>query len=135
MKYEEFKSELDNLLKGTEIEDVMSDVFSCMDESDFYSMRIVDEKVNTWISEQEVIYYSRAIEYLQKNDPSLRNAFAAAEEYGFTLDRLDSEKLATILLQSNMYESWGEVYSDVEELISELNDGEEEEEDEEEDKE
>lgn len=134
MKYEQFKSELDNLLKGTEIEDVMSDVFSYMDESDFYSMRIVDGKVNTWISEQEVIYYSRAIEYLQNNDPSLCNAFAAAKEYGFALDNLDSEKLATILLQSNMQESWGEIYSDVEELISELNNGEEEE-DEEEDKE
>lgn len=131
MKIEEFKSELDNILKGTGIEDVIGDVFDYMDESDFSSMRIVDEKVNTWINELNICNCSWAINYLQKNDPSLCNSFAIAQEYGLTLDTLDSSMLATILLRSDYSESWRSVYNDVEELIYELNNDEDENEDEE----
>lgn len=54
------------------------------------------------ISEQEIIYYSNAIEYLKENDPSLRDSLALAAEYSFKLEELDSEKLATILMQENI---------------------------------
>ena len=54
------------------------------------------------INECEVVYYSAAIKYLSENDPSLYESLSLAEEYGFTLDKLNSETLATILLQSNL---------------------------------
>ena len=54
------------------------------------------------ISEQDVIYYSNAIKYLQENDPSLRDSLALVSEYGFKIEDLDSEKMATILMQENL---------------------------------
>ena len=52
--------------------------------------------------EQEIIYYSRAINYLAENDSSLVDSLALAHEFGFSLDKLNSETLATIHYQHNL---------------------------------
>lgn len=62
----------------------------------------INEYLMERINEQEIIYYSNAIDYLKDNDPSLTNSIALATEYDFELKNLDSEKLATILYQQNL---------------------------------
>lgn len=54
------------------------------------------------INEQEIIYYTTAIDYLKENDPSLMDSLELADEYGFKLEDLNSEKLATMLYQQNL---------------------------------
>ena len=61
-----------------------------------------EDQAVEFCQEQDIIYYSRAIEYLSENDASLVDSLALAHEYGFTLDKLDSETLATILYQHNL---------------------------------
>jgi len=45
----------------------------------------------------EIIYFNDAMDYLKKNDPSLQNSLIIAREYGYELDNLSSEKLASLL--------------------------------------
>tara|TARA_R110002020_G_scaffold283961_1_gene499590 strand:+ start:299 stop:679 length:381 start_codon:yes stop_codon:yes gene_type:complete len=45
---------------------------------------------------EEVIYYSNAIEYLKENDASLSESLEIAEEYGCTLENINSEVLASL---------------------------------------
>ena len=63
----------------------------------------------------EVIYYSKAIEYLKENDNSLTRSLEIADEQGFEVSKLNSEILATLLYQDKLYnELW-----DIEEEIME----------------
>ena len=45
----------------------------------------------------EVIYYSRAMEYLSENDASLNESLGIASEQGLSVDSLNSEVLASLL--------------------------------------
>jgi len=58
---------------------------------------------------QEIIYYSKAMNYLIENDPSLHNSMAIAIEYGSDLDNINSEYLATIHYQDSLINSIKEV--------------------------
>lgn len=44
----------------------------------------------------EIIYYVNAIEYLKNNDGSLKESLGLASEYGYSLENLSSEILASI---------------------------------------
>ena len=45
---------------------------------------------------EEIIYYSKAIKYLQENDSSLSESIELANEYGYTLENINSELLASL---------------------------------------
>ena len=44
----------------------------------------------------EVIYYSEAIKYLMENDPSLQESLEIANEFGYSVENLNSEILASL---------------------------------------
>lgn len=72
--------------------------------------------------EQEVIYYSNAIEYLQENDASLNKSLAIAAEMGFTLENLNSEVLASLLKTQNEREKFEELESEVQMFLNNVED-------------
>jgi hypothetical protein len=76
----------------------------------------------------EIIYYSTAIEYLQKNDPSLRESLGLAQEFGYEVKNLNSEILASLLASENTRIEFEELESEVSDLIAELLEQEESEE-------
>ena len=45
----------------------------------------------------EIIYYSRAMEYLMENDTSLQNSMELAADLGYTPENINSELLASLL--------------------------------------
>lgn len=45
----------------------------------------------------EIIYYSEAIDFLAKNDPSLKESLELADDLGYDVNNLDSEILASLL--------------------------------------
>lgn len=57
---------------------------------------------------EEVIYYHSAIEYLKENDPSLKNSLAIAAEMGYSVENLNSEVLASLLKTQNNQEEFQE---------------------------
>ena len=62
-----------------------------------------------WIQEEEIIYYQEAIEYLSENDPSLCLSIEYAIELGVTIEKINSELLATIHLQESLAQAIEEV--------------------------
>ena len=44
----------------------------------------------------EIIYYSKAMDYLRENDISLNESFEIASEYGYEVQNLNSETLASL---------------------------------------
>ena len=97
---------------NTEIE--FSDIYQ-----DDMTFNELEEAVQQWITEQEIIYYSKAIDYLQRNDPSLNEAVSIASEMGYKTESLNSELLATLLHQQNLQVEWTDICNEVEEIIEE----------------
>jgi intracellular sulfur oxidation DsrE/DsrF family protein len=70
--------------------------------------------------DSEIIYYSRAIEYLQENDPSLRNSLEIASEYGYEVSNLNSEILASLLASQNIREDFYKLEDEITEFFDEI---------------
>lgn len=75
---------------------------------------------NYEITDEEIIYYSNAMEYLGENDPSLQDSLEIASEYWYTLDGLNSETLASILKSRNNLEEFDEFLEELREKLEEL---------------
>lgn len=61
------------------------------------------------ITECEIIYYHKACKFLSENDCSLSESLQIAHGYGYTTDKLNSEILATLLLQSKLNKELNEL--------------------------
>lgn len=64
----------------------------------------IDWFTETYIHSAEIIYYHNALKFLADEDPSLMESLSLASEMGFTLDALNSETLASLLLQQKLSE-------------------------------
>ena len=88
-----------------------------LNNESFDSSEELREYLEDRIREQEIIYYANAMDYLKDNDNSLRASLEIACNYGYELKNLNSEVLASLLLQEDL----------IEELINFINEVEEEE--------
>jgi hypothetical protein len=75
------------------------------------------DKVNDAIMYEEIIYYSEAIKYLMREDDSLADSLDIAKEYGYTIEQLNSELLATLLYQQRLTEQWYEIEEQVKKMF------------------
>ena len=78
----------------------------------------IEEVVNSFISEEEVIYFTAGIEILQDLDPSLENSLWIAEQLGYDVEDLNSEVLATLALQEAMREGILSLFDELKEEAS-----------------
>ena len=62
----------------------------------------------------EIIYYQTAIEYLMKNDNSLRQSLELASDFGFNPKNLNSEILASLLASEIERENFNDLKSEIE---------------------
>ena len=69
----------------------------------------------------EIIYYSRAMEYLIENDTSLRRSLELASEMGYEPKNLSSEILASILASENSRSECEELETERTEFFDKLN--------------
>lgn len=76
---------------------------------DLNDLDAIQEYMQERISEQDIIYYSAAMRYLNENDNSLTESLGLAADFGFELKNLNSETLATILYQQNLSEQLSEI--------------------------
>ena len=68
----------------------------------------------------EIIYYSNAIDYLSENDPSLQESLNIAHELGFSVDSLNSELLASLLITENVKNDFYELENDINDFFEQL---------------
>ena len=111
-------AELNNRIELTDyFENLINfeDIDENTDFQDIYNM--VDEKGGFNV---ETIYYSEAIKYLSKNDPSLNESLEIAKEYGYTIDNLSSEILATIHFQNEIRCKFSELENEINEILTDF---------------
>ncbi len=68
---------------------------------DYDTHQIYEELQDNGFFYVDIIYYSKAMEYLKENDCSLNESLELASEMGFTLDSLNSEALASLHASRN----------------------------------
>jgi hypothetical protein len=107
---------LDEAFKGTSFESYEYAGFDDYDE--------LHESLQEQITQDEVIYYSVAMNYLMENDSSLQESMALAHDMGYTCDNINSELLATLLQQGNLMTELSDI--DFEDCFDEEDDEEEE---------
>lgn len=76
------------------------------DATDFYSdiedlgskdsSQIWEDLNDSQFFHVEIIYYAKAMEYLKEHDTSLSESIELATEYGYTLENINSELLASL---------------------------------------
>ncbi len=71
----------------------------------------------------DIIYYSKAIEFLKEHDPSLRDSMEIASGMGYKVDDINSELLASLLNYQNNMDTLSE---DLEDFAKDFNDLEDE---------
>ena len=79
------------------LDDDALDYLSCSDRLGHKdSSEIYEDLFESGFFDVEIIYYSKAIEYLKEHDASLNESLEIAAEMGFTLENLNSETLASL---------------------------------------
>jgi hypothetical protein len=68
----------------------------------------------------DVIYYSDAIEYLKQNDQSLCDSLEIAIEYGYTIENINSELLASLLKSQNVRNEFYDLRDEINTFFEEL---------------
>lgn len=115
MKNENLKKQLLEIANDCEeLNVVITDTINYTDAET--AQDFIDE-LEERISEQEIIYYSRAIVYLQENDTSLCESLRLANELGYTTEQLNSELLATLLYQENLRYELNKIKGDIEDAF------------------
>jgi uncharacterized protein YaaR (DUF327 family) len=103
--HEQIKTFLDSI----EIENVNLMDFVNIDEidTDNAAESIFDMVNDNGGFDVEIIYYSNAIEYLKRYDNCLTESIEIAIEYGYTLENINSELLASLLAsKKSMIDFW-----------------------------
>ena len=93
-----------------------SDIQEIEDENDLENyLNKINEDMD--ITSAEVIYYANAIKYLAENDQSLNESIDIAIQYGYDLNNINSELLASLLKSQN---NLNDYYLFIENCVSEF---------------
>ena len=68
----------------------------------------------------DIIYYGRAMDFLMKNDPSLKESLNIALEYGFEVRDLNSETLASLLASKLVRDEFYQLNDEINDFFAEL---------------
>ena len=101
--------ELKEIIKEEEKQYEFNDfIFNYIDEDDLKNLDkndlrdfLEDLNQDEGITRTEVIYFGNAIEYLKEYDDSLKESLEIASNYGYALENLNSEVLASLLKSQN----------------------------------
>jgi len=83
---------------------------------DFYEE--VKNTIACFINEQEVVYFEKGIQILEDLDSSLQNSLWIAEQLGYDIKDLNSELLATLVIQEELREQLLPLFDELEEEVS-----------------
>jgi len=114
---------IEDFLKGLNIDNLYVMDYVNIDDIDFSNAyqsiyEMIDDEGGFNV---DIIYYSNAIDYLAKNDPSLDESLELADEFGFELSKLNSEVLASLLASEKCRDDFSALETDIEEFFNELN--------------
>jgi len=120
---------IEDFLKGLNIDNLYVMDYVNIDDIDFSNAyqsiyEMIDDEGGFNV---DIIYYSNAIDYLAKNDPSLDESLELADEFGFELSKLNSEVLASLLASEKCRNDFSALQTDIDEFFYELSEDEDDE--------
>lgn len=83
--------------------------------NDINTLEDLQECLNERIQAIEIIYFSNAINILKEEDQSLTESLEQAHEFCYNLTDINSELLATLLIQKRCFEELSDFIQEVEE--------------------
>ena len=117
-KNELIKNTLQDLTLEYLGEDATEFLCSSDELDDYDTHQIYDELHDNGFFNVDIIYYYKAIEYLKENDCSLSESIEIATEYGYTLENINSETLASLhASRDREAKFWEDVAPKLNELI------------------
>jgi hypothetical protein len=118
---EEIKNKIEDFLNSLNTE---IDVLYCVDVEEIEIESAYDSIYQMIEDSQgfdiDIIYYSNAIDYLSKNDPSLQESCDIASGLGYSTESLNSELLASLLASQNVREEFCELESEIESFFEDI---------------
>lgn len=115
-KRQEIWTAFNELIKETL--DFQGSYYITPSDFDEWDIDNIMEKLQDAIMENyDIIYYSRAMEYLSDNDSSLTRGLCIASEYGYEIDKLNSEILASLVHREDMESDLRHIKNDIQELL------------------
>ena len=93
-------------LNDIDLENPFDSIYTAIDENNGFDI--------------EIIYYSNAMEYLTRNDNSLRESIEIALDYGYELKNINSELLASLLASQNSRYEFNQYENEINELFNTL---------------
>ena len=106
-----FNDYLDDICVSDYLDD--DEIQDINDAEDLYTELINSDAFNI-----EIIYYSRAMDYLSENDFSLSESIDIAVELGYSLEDINSELLATLHASEKVKEDFWLIKNDIDEILS-----------------
>ena len=92
--------------------------------SDFETLESFDDLMeqveNSDILNVDIIYYSRAMDYLRENDNSLNESMQIASEFGYAVENINSELLASLLASQRAREEFYSLEDEVNEFFESI---------------
>lgn len=86
----------------------IEDLIHKFNDENYDSNDLYEDLQQEYAFDKEIVYYGNAIKYLFKNDPSLTESLGIAHEFGYEVDKLNSEILASLLASRKADESYWE---------------------------
>ena len=99
--------DIENLGNAESIEEIIWEIENCNTDNE--------------ITNEEVIYYATAIKYLQESDQSLAESLEIAMEFWYTIDKINSELLASLHKTRQNEEDFAEFLTNVKEALEQTN--------------
>ena len=102
--------------------DLEFDIMDHLTEDDLDEMETFDELMDLLRDDGafhiEIIYYNKAIKYLQEYDPSLTESLNIANDCGYKTCDLNSEMLASLLASQKAEEEFYDYEAQIHELLT-----------------
>jgi hypothetical protein len=112
------KIKIENFLKNLKSEIYILDYVD-VEEIDIYKpyYSIHDMIIENGGFNIEIIYYSEAINYLKENDFSLKLSLEIAKDFGYNIEDLNSELLASLLASENATTKFQDLQKEIEDFF------------------
>ena len=98
----------------------VNDYIKFDDDFDFDIQNFFDQLEENNFFQVDIIYYSHAIEYLKFNDSSLLDSINIALDFGFELQNINSELLASLLASENFRSEFYSYEDEIKSLFLEI---------------
>ena len=98
--------DIDSILHYNEIEDIndSDDLLELIEDNQGFNI--------------DIIYYSKAMDYLAENDASLSESVAIASEYGYSTENINSELLASLHASQKVRDDFWDITDEIDEILS-----------------